>query len=126
MGGFWSTYLGERFNLPAVLVNPAVRPSRFMPAYVGQVLQPYSGEPQDYRLGGVDVDTMGRLENELPNPLRSRYWLLAQRGDETLDYRDAQRFYQGQRQTIEDGGDHSFQGFVRYCDPIVEFLFNQK
>ncbi|WP_232053801.1 YqiA/YcfP family alpha/beta fold hydrolase [Microbulbifer sp. GL-2] len=126
MGGFWSTYLGERFNLPAVLVNPAVRPSRFMPAYIGQVLQPYSGESQDYRLGGVDVDTMGRLENELPSPLRSRYWLLAQRGDETLDYRDAQRFYQGQRQTIEDGGDHSFQGFVRYCDPIVEFLFNQQ
>ncbi|MFA0812985.1 YqiA/YcfP family alpha/beta fold hydrolase [Microbulbifer epialgicus] len=126
MGGFWCTYLGERFNLPAVLINPAVRPSRFMPAYIGQLLRPYSGEPQRYRLGGVDIDTMQRLETELPSPLSSRYWLLAQRGDETLDYRDAEDYYQGQCQTIEDGGDHSFQGFARYCEPIVEFLFNQQ
>ncbi|WHI51652.1 YqiA/YcfP family alpha/beta fold hydrolase [Microbulbifer sp. MLAF003] len=125
MGGFWCTYLGERFNLPAVLINPAVRPSRFMPAYIGQVLRPYSGEQRDYRLGRGDVDTMEHLEAELPSPLSNRYWLLAQRGDETLDYRDAEDFYRGQRQTIEDGGDHSFQGFARYCDPIVEFLFNQ-
>ncbi|WP_226642199.1 YqiA/YcfP family alpha/beta fold hydrolase [Microbulbifer variabilis] len=126
MGGFWCTYLGERYRLPAVLINPAVRPSRFMPSYVGKVLQPYSGEPQEYRLSGADVDTMAQLEAELPSPLLSRYWLLAQRGDETLDYRDAESFYQGQRQTVEEGGDHSFQGFARYCDPIVEFLFNQQ
>ncbi|GAB2874169.1 hypothetical protein GCM10027180_00660 [Microbulbifer echini] len=126
MGGFWCTYLGERYNLPAVLINPAVRPSRFMPAYVGRVLQPYSGEAQEYRLSEADVDTMERVEAELPSSLNGRYWLLAQRGDETLDYRDAESLYQGQRQTLEEGGDHSFQGFARYCDPIVEFLFNQQ
>ncbi|WKD49281.1 YqiA/YcfP family alpha/beta fold hydrolase [Microbulbifer spongiae] len=126
MGGFWCTYLGERLHLPAVLINPAVRPSRFMPAYVGQVLRPYNGGPQEYRLTESDVATMGRLEAELAQPLRSRYWLLAQRGDETLDCRDAEDFYRNQRQTVEAGGDHGFQGFARYCDPIVEFLFNQQ
>lgn len=131
MGGFWAAWLAERFRLPAVLVNPAVRPSRFMPAYLGQVLTPYSGEAealetQEYRLTLADVDTMRNLEAELPLPLSARYWLLAQRGDETLDCREAERFYVGQRQTIEDGGDHSFQGFARYCEPIVEFLFNQR
>ncbi|SHF88232.1 hypothetical protein SAMN04487965_2843 [Microbulbifer donghaiensis] len=124
MGGFWSSYLAERYGLPAVLVNPAVHPSRFMPTYVGQVLKPYSGEPQEYRLTQADVDTMCQLDSELRQPLRGRYWLLAQRGDETLDYREAEAFYRGQRQTIEDGGDHGFQGFARYCAPIVEFLFN--
>ncbi|WP_323846668.1 YqiA/YcfP family alpha/beta fold hydrolase [Microbulbifer magnicolonia] len=124
MGGFWSSYLAERYGLPAVLVNPAVHPSRFMPSYLGQVLTPYSGESQEYRLTRADVDTMCELEAELRQPLRGRYWLLAQRGDETLDYGDAEDFYRGQRQTIEDGGDHGFQGFARYCGPIVEFLFN--
>ncbi|MFS1524635.1 YqiA/YcfP family alpha/beta fold hydrolase [Microbulbifer sp. 2304DJ12-6] len=126
MGGFWCTYLGERLHLPAVLINPAVRPSRFMPAYVGRVLRPYSGGTQEYRLTEADVDTMGRLEAELAQPLHSRYWLLSQRGDETLDYRDAENFYRSQRQTVEEGGDHGFQGFARYCAPIVEFLFNQQ
>jgi len=124
MGGFWASYLAERYQLPAVLVNPAVHPARFMPDYLGQTLKPYSGEPQEYRLTGADVDTMRQLEAELRRPLRGRYWLLAQRGDETLDCREAEDFYRGQRQTIEDGGDHGFQGFARYCEPIVEFLFN--
>ncbi|WP_444937107.1 YqiA/YcfP family alpha/beta fold hydrolase [Microbulbifer sp. JMSA004] len=126
MGGFWCTYLGERFRLPAVLINPAVRPARFIPAYVGKVLKPYSGEEEEFRLTQVDVDAMQRVQAELEKPLQSRYWLLAQRGDEVLDYREAQDFYQGQRQTIEDGGDHSFQEFARYCDPITEFLFNEQ
>ncbi|WP_346837724.1 YqiA/YcfP family alpha/beta fold hydrolase [Microbulbifer sp. SAOS-129_SWC] len=123
MGGFWSSYLAERFQLPAVLINPAIHPARFMPAYVGQTLLPYSGEPREYRLSDADVATMRKLEGELQSPLRGRYWLLAQRGDETLDSRDAEGFYRGQRQTVEEGGDHGFQGFERYCAPIVEFLF---
>ncbi len=126
MGGFWASYLAERYQLPAVLVNPAVHPSRFMPDYLGQTLKPYSGEPQEYRLTPADVDTMRRLETELQQPLRGRYWLLAQRGDETLDCREAEDFYRGQRQTVEGGGDHGFQGFARYCEPIVEFLFNEQ
>ncbi|MCX2781091.1 YqiA/YcfP family alpha/beta fold hydrolase [Microbulbifer thermotolerans] len=124
MGGFWATYLAEHYRLPAALVNPAVNPARRMPEYVGQTLRPYGGGTEEYRLTPADVDTMHRLEAGLQHPLRGRYWLLAQRGDETLDYREAVDFYRGQRQTVEDGGDHGFQGFARYCKPIVEFLFN--
>ena len=126
MGGFWASYLAERLELPAALINPAVHPARFMPQYLGQTLRPYSGEPQEYRLTGADVDTMRQLEAQLAQPLRGRYWLLAQRGDETLDCREAEAFYRGQRQTVEEGGDHAFQGFARYCEPIVEFLFNEQ
>ncbi|GAA5525148.1 hypothetical protein Maes01_01713 [Microbulbifer aestuariivivens] len=126
MGGFMATVLGERYRLPAVLVNPAVQPARFMPAYLGQTLRPYSGEEREYRLTRADVDTMEELEGEIPAPLQGRYWLLAQRGDETLDCREAEAFYRGQRQTIEEGGDHSFQGFERYHQAIIDFLFNQQ
>ncbi|MFI2812970.1 YqiA/YcfP family alpha/beta fold hydrolase [Microbulbifer sp. M83] len=125
MGGFYATLLAERHGLPAVVVNPAVHPARFMPAYVGQPLAPYSGEPHEYRLSGADVANMRSLEAELQGSFRGRYWLLAQRGDETLDFREAEGFYRGQRQTVEEGGDHSFQGFEQYCEPIVEFLFGR-
>ncbi|MCK7596370.1 hypothetical protein M0G74_03685 [Microbulbifer sp. CAU 1566] len=123
MGGFWSTWLAEQHQLPAVLVNPAVKPSRFMPKYLGQDLQPYSGEMQTYRLAPEDVDKMRQLEGNVVAPLAGRYWLLAQRGDETLDCREAEQFYHGQRQTVEEGGDHSFQGFARYAEALVDFLF---
>ncbi|MBY6210215.1 hypothetical protein KUV95_01490 [Microbulbifer agarilyticus] len=123
MGGFWSTWLAEQHKLPAVVVNPAVTPSRFMPNYIGQDLKPYSGEDFTYRLQREDVDNMQRLEAEIPGTLGARYWLLAQRGDETLDCSEAEQFYLGQRQTVEDGGDHSFQGFDRYMAPLVDFLF---
>ncbi|WP_237057189.1 YqiA/YcfP family alpha/beta fold hydrolase [Microbulbifer sediminum] len=123
MGGFYASLLAERHGLRAVVVNPAVHPARFMPAYLGQQLAPYSGEPREYRLDAADVDNMRRLEAELQPPLRGRYWLLAQRGDETLDCREAEAFYRGHRQTVESGGDHAFQGFERYCEAIVDFLF---
>lgn len=123
MGGFWSTWLAEQHRLPAVIINPAVKPSRFMPGYLGQDLKPYSGEMQTYRLQPADVDNMRQLEAAIPGELSGRYWLLAQRGDETLDCREAEDFYRGQRQTVEEGGDHSFQGFARYTEALVDFLF---
>ncbi|WGL16008.1 hypothetical protein PVT68_14680 [Microbulbifer bruguierae] len=128
MGGFWSTWLAEQHHLPAVVVNPAVSPSRFMPNYIGQDLHPYSGESEEqvYRLRTQDVADMQRFESALSSPLGSRYWLLAQRGDETLDYREAEQFYAGQQQTVEDGGDHSFQEFARYTEALVDFLFSQQ
>lgn len=126
MGGFWCTWLAEQHGLPAVVINPAVEPSRFMPGYVNQDLKPYSGEMQTYRLRPADVEDMRRLEASVPADLQGRYWLLAQRGDETLDCREAEQFYRDQQQTIEEGGDHSFQGFARYTEALVDFLFPQE
>ncbi|RYZ97790.1 MAG: esterase YqiA, partial [Moraxellaceae bacterium] len=41
LGGFWATWLVEKYNLRAVLVNPAVNPQTFMPNYVGLDLKSY-------------------------------------------------------------------------------------
>jgi len=42
MGGFWATYLAEKYDLPAVLINPAVKPTSLMPKYVGLPLKNYN------------------------------------------------------------------------------------
>jgi predicted esterase YcpF (UPF0227 family) len=43
MGGFYATALAECFDLPAVLVNPAVRPHRRIDRYYMETTNPYSG-----------------------------------------------------------------------------------
>lgn len=120
MGGFWATYLAERYDLPAVLVNPAVDALELMPKYIGQQLKNYHTEDvyflqmdDLYELASYDTPTIRRHEN---------YWLLAQEGDETLDYQLAANKYQGCHQTIEPEGDHGFQGFERFHDDVVAFF----
>ncbi len=120
MGGFWSTYLAERYDLPAVLINPAVDVLRLMPAYIGQHLKNYHTEDvyciQEgdlHELASYDTPAIRRHGN---------YWLLVQQGDETLDYQLAVEKYQGCRQTVEPDGDHSFQGFERFHDDVIAFF----
>ncbi len=122
LGGYWATFLAEKYDLRAVLINPAVRPSMLMPDYIGVDVKNYHTE-DSYRLSpehveqlrAVDTPTIERKDN---------YWLMVQTGDETLDYRLAVEKYQGCKQLVEDGGDHSFQAFERWIPESIAFLEN--
>jgi uncharacterized protein len=119
MGGFYATILAMREGLRAVLINPAVQPHRHIHQYLGEIVNPYSG--RRFTLDHTDVDALAAMAPaalEFPE----RLWLLAQTGDEVLDYREAVAFYAGCKQTVEPGGDHRFQGFERYLPDLVKFL----
>lgn len=113
LGGFWATWLAEKYNLRAVLINPAVNPQNFMPEYLEVDLKSYHTD-DSYRLHAGHIDEI--VAADAPVTRKPNYWLLVQTGDETLDYRQAVQKYAGCKQTIEEGGDHSFQGFERYLD----------
>lgn len=118
MGGFLATVLAERYALPAVLVNPAVRPHRHLRAYFGVHTNPYTG--QSFTL---DRTHAAWLAQQVPAAIHpERYWLLAQMADEVLDYRDAVAFYAGCRQTVEPGGNHQFLDFGRHLPAVIDFL----
>jgi len=119
LGGFWATWLAEKYNVRALLINPAVRPQEFMPKYVGVELKSYHTDDM-YHLHRRHVDEIKSADVQ-PRRL-DNYWLLVQTGDETLDYRRAVEKYAGCKQTIEEGGDHSFQGFERYFESGLKFL----
>jgi len=119
LGGFWATWLAEKYNLRAVLVNPAVRPQDFMPAYLEVDLKSYHTD-DSYRLHAYHIDEIVAVD---VTPVRlQNYWLLVQTGDEALDYRHAVAKYRGCKQTIEEGGDHAFQGFERFFDDCMTFF----
>ena len=121
MGGFYGTYIAERYDLPLVLINPAVKPYELLLDHLGENENPYTGEKFTFTEQHVDV--FKALEVE-PITQPERYLLLTKTGDETLDYQQGVTKYQGCRQIVETGGDHSFSDLDRHLNTIFDFLLN--
>jgi predicted esterase YcpF (UPF0227 family) len=118
LGGYYATHLAEKHRLNAVLVNPAVVAAIELERYLGPQTWLYSGAAFEFTR--QHIDELRALEvPQLVEP--SRYWLLLEEGDETLDYRQAVARYAGARQTVLPGGDHSFTRWDDYLDEILSF-----
>jgi len=118
LGGFYATHLAEKHGWKAVLVNPAVHAHKLLRDALGTQTNWHTGEKwvltesHMAELAAMDATAISQPE---------RYLLLAQTGDEVLDYRDAVTYYAGARHIIEDGGDHGFTGFERHFQTILDF-----
>ncbi|HZI84195.1 MAG TPA: YqiA/YcfP family alpha/beta fold hydrolase [Casimicrobiaceae bacterium] len=117
LGGFYATYLAERYGAKAVLINPAIRPDLDLATYVGRQRNLHTGE--GYELRAADVAELGRFRVQIAHP--ERYLLLVQSGDEVLDYRAAVRFYAGAWQFVQGGGDHAFRDFATQLPALLRF-----
>lgn len=119
LGGFYATYLAEKHDLKAVLVNPAVRPFELLADYLGPQVNPYTGEHFEVR-----AEHMAQLQALYIQPLAKpgRFWVLQKQGDEVLDWRQARDHYQGARLTIDAGGDHAFTDLAKYLPQVPAFL----
>ncbi len=120
LGGYWATWLAERYDLRAVLINPLADPQGFSERYSGQdLVHCHSGE--HFRLSHRDFDDLLEVGvDHLNRP--ENFWLMVQTGDETLDYRQAVEKYRDSRQLIEQGGNHSFENYQRWLPDILTFL----
>lgn len=120
LGGFWAKYWAQRYDLPAVLINPAVAPDKLLARYIGQPLTNYYSadtyvlnEDHAAFLHQCDAEALLRPEN---------LWVWLQTGDETLDYRQAAEYYAACRMDIEEGGNHSFAGFEARLPALLQFF----
>ena len=119
LGGYFASYFVEKYSVKSVLVNPAVRPAELFCDYLGEQLNPYTNER--YVLTESDLQEIQAVDTPTIKNVDC-YWLLQQQGDEVLDYRQAVEKYARCRQTVEAGGDHSFQGFERFLPDIARFF----
>ena len=119
LGGFLSTFMLEKYSGKAVLINPAVRPFELLVDYLGENINPYT--QQTFFLENKHVDELRQLDTPTLKST-SDYWVLLQTDDETLDYRQAAMKYHDHKVTVEQGGDHSFQGFQGFLPDIFRFL----
>ena len=120
LGGFWAKYLAEHYDLPAVLINPAVNPGQLLAKYIGQPLQNYYSA-DSYTLTDQHATLLNQLDaGGIKHP--ENLWVWLQTGDETLDYRMAAAYYAACRVDIEEGGDHSFVGFEARLPYLLQFF----
>jgi predicted esterase YcpF (UPF0227 family) len=118
LGGFYATWLAERYGARAVLINPAIHPAIDLTPYLGRQTNLYTRE--EYELGRDDLAQLERLRVEkISRP--ERYLLLVQTGDEVLDYRVAIRIYAGAWQGVQGGGDHGFRDFGAQIPVVLRF-----
>jgi len=117
LGGFYATYLAEKYGARAALINPAIDPHIGLRAYLGPQKNLHTGEP--YELTESHLRDWQSLY--VPRISPKRYLLLVETGDEVLDYRRAVERYAGAEQVVEQGGDHSLVSFPRHLARIVAF-----
>lgn len=117
LGGYYATYLAEKHDLRAVLLNPAVRPYDLLAGYLGPQQNLYTGER--YEVTMQHIGELRALEVDRVTP--ARYLLIVTTGDEVLDYSAAVARYRGCRQTVIEGGDHGLSDFENYIDAVLAF-----
>ncbi|MBI4756390.1 MAG: esterase, partial [Betaproteobacteria bacterium] len=116
--GFYATWLAERHALPAVLVNPAVVERLSLDDWVGPQTLFHSGERFDFTTTHL-AELRALTTPAITRP--ERYLLLAETGDEVLDWRHAAAKYAGAGQIILRGGDHAFSRWGEYVDTVLHF-----
>lgn len=119
LGGYFASYLAERYACKAVLINPSVTPSCSLKNWLGENTNFHTGET--YLLEEKHADELLAL-NVKAFTYPQKIWVLLQTGDETLDFKAASAKYFNSPCAIEYGGDHSFQQFEQWIPRIINFF----
>ena len=124
LGGFYATQLVAKYGVPAVLINPAMRPWQLFRQRYAAEQWPYQVN-ENWQIDHAQLDYLERIA--LPAvPDAVKILLLLQQGDEVLDYREAQGYYsQSQHSALimtDAQGDHAMQDFADKIPMLLEFL----
>lgn len=119
LGGYYANYLAEKFACNAVALNPAVRAPKELASHVGMLTSYDTDEPYDFRPEYIDELKALQVES-ISNP--SRYFLIAAKGDELLDWQEMVDFYQGAEQLVLEGGDHGISDYQDHLPKVINFI----
>ncbi len=120
LGGFYAAWLSAHWGVPAVLINPAVHPSRDLARYIGE--HPVWQDPaQSIFFEPTYVPELQVLESQ-PLPTRTATLALIAKGDEVLDWREMLARHQAGQVHLIEGSDHALSDFEDQLPQILEFL----
>ena len=120
LGGFYAAWLSAHWGVPAVLINPAVHPSRDLARYIGE--HPVWQDPaQSIFFESGYVQELKVLESQ-PLPTCPATLALVAKGDEVLDWREMLARHQAGQVRLIEGSDHALSDFDEHLPQILEFL----
>jgi len=118
LGGYYANWLAEKTGCRAVLLNPVVDPVQVkIPKGAAQEVmqvQEWVKFIQSFKAEIIDL-------RAVPITQPGRYFLIAAKGDELLDWKKMSAHYKGAYQQIMEGGDHVLSGFEQYVDMVLSF-----
>lgn len=119
LGGFYATWLADKYQCKAVLINPAINAPQLLQHYLGDHKNPYTNNRYTLTLAQLQALSSVSLASIMQPQY---YWVLLQMADEVLDASIASHFFCLCRCLIEPGGDHTFQNFERYLPAIFAWF----
>ena len=118
LGGYYATWLAEKYGARAIVINPAVHPATTLLAHVGPQRNLHSGDSWDLTPSHfADLETLSVLRLTRVE----RYFLLMRSGDELLDWRAAVRRYAGAWQCVVGGGNHGWEDIDDEIPSMLRF-----
>ena len=124
LGGFYATYLVAKYGCPAVLINPAMQPWQLFEDLFGIEQIPLKVTDS----WTLDADQLQQLQSIADTKLKhaDKILVLLQRGDEVLDYRQAQRYYNAAQPSAliltDADGNHAMDDFEEKLPFVLRFL----
>lgn len=119
LGGYYAHVLAEQWGCKAMLFNPAIHAARDLATQVGQHSYYHSDEP--FLFCAEYVDELAAMKPALTTS-PSRYYLLAARDDEVLNYQEMLDAFTGSQGLLIFGSDHGISDFDLYLPPVLDFL----
>eukprot|EP01066_Platyproteum_vivax_P002652 Platyproteum_vivax@DN13258_c0_g1_i1.p1 len=120
LGGFYAIYIAEKLGCKAVLLNPGIMADESLKPYIGEHTY-YHDPTQKFHFTQQHVDEL--IELKTPHITRpDRYYLLAAKGDELLNWKDMVDFCQGSWLVVLEGGDHGLTDFEEHVDAVMRWI----
>lgn len=119
LGGFYTNYLAEKYQCKGIALNPAVYAARELEPHVGMMTAYDSDEPFDFKAEYINELRTLQVE-KITDP--KRYFLIAAKGDELLDWKEMVVFYSGARQLVLEGSDHGIADYANHLPAVIDFI----
>lgn len=132
LGGYFATLMSDKLGVPAVLLNPSIRPDlsfrRFLSEYYAK--QDLFADTVIYKTtGGWDIcygDLAWFEHHRLQVVAGAKLSVFLCLGDELLDAAASQAFYEqkGSKVVTISGGDHRISDFDRYVGQVMQMAID--
>lgn len=118
LGGFYTIYLAQKYELKGVLINPSIFPCETLKKLIGYAPSFYDDSSFEFRESHIKM-----LKNYKADEVnQNNFMLLVQKGDEVLDYKEAVNKFVNASVVTEEGGSHGYDHIERHFERIREFI----